>query len=56
MRERRPTRVWPGAVVWALAWVVGLTVATPNAQTFRSGVDAVAVDVLVTRRGRGSRD
>ncbi len=36
----------------ALACVCGMAVATPAGQIFRSGVDAVAVDVLVTRRGQ----
>ena len=35
-----------------LAWVAVLTVTPGAEQTFRSGVDAVAVDVLVTRGGR----
>ena len=34
-----------------LAWVCGFSV-TGAGQTFRTGVDAVAVDVLVTRNGR----
>lgn len=47
------TRRWHAlAVGLGLACVGGLTVTAVAGQTFRTGVDAVAVDVLVTRDGR----
>jgi len=47
------TRRWQAlAVGLGLACVGGLTVTAVAGQTFRTGVDAVAVDVLVTRDGR----